>query len=211
MSSDSEAAGSFSLSCGGIILAGGHSTRMGTSKAHLPFGNELMLQRVVRIVGESVHPVVVVCAVGQDLPALKSHVIIATDQVAEQGPLQGLATGLKALSGKCDAAFISACDAPLLQSTFIQRMIALLENHDIAVPFVGGFHHPLAAVYRVRVLSQTEALLSADRRRPAFLFDMCDTRNVERDDLMDVDPQLASLRNCNNADDYRKALADAGI
>ena len=209
MSSDLGAAPSSALSCGGIILAGGHSSRMGKSKSHLPFGNELMLQRVVRVVGDTVNPVVVVRGAGQDIPALDSQVIVVEDQVAEQGPLQGMATGLKALAGKCDAAFVSACDAPLLQTAFIRRMIALLDAHDIAVPYIDGFHHPLAGVYRVNVLAQTEALLETDRRRPAFLFDMCDARKVRRGDLVDVDPRLVSLRNCNNENDYRQALIDA--
>ena len=34
---------------GGIVLCGGRSSRMGRSKAWLPFGNEFLLQRIVRI------------------------------------------------------------------------------------------------------------------------------------------------------------------
>ena len=34
---------------GGIVLCGGKSTRMGRDKATLPFGPELMLERVVRL------------------------------------------------------------------------------------------------------------------------------------------------------------------
>ena len=41
---------------GGIILCGGRSTRMGTSKALLPFGAETMLQRVVRLLATVVSP-----------------------------------------------------------------------------------------------------------------------------------------------------------
>ena len=55
-----------SLSIGGIVLCGGESRRMGRPKAWLPFGDELMLQRVVRILGEVVNPIVVVAAPGQD-------------------------------------------------------------------------------------------------------------------------------------------------
>ena len=33
----------------GIVLCGGRSSRMGRPKAWLPFGGELMLQRIVRI------------------------------------------------------------------------------------------------------------------------------------------------------------------
>ncbi|HUR55514.1 MAG TPA: NTP transferase domain-containing protein, partial [Gemmataceae bacterium] len=54
----------------GIVLCGGRSSRMGRAKAWLPFGGETMLQRVVRVVGEVVSPVVVVAAAGQDVPPL---------------------------------------------------------------------------------------------------------------------------------------------
>ena len=48
----------------GIILCGGRSTRMGRDKATLPFGPELMLQRVVRLLGEAVQRIVIVAATG---------------------------------------------------------------------------------------------------------------------------------------------------
>ena len=38
----------------GIVLCGGRSSRMGYPKALLPFGPELMVQRVVRIASEIV-------------------------------------------------------------------------------------------------------------------------------------------------------------
>ena len=81
----------------GIVLCGGKSTRMGSSKALLPFGSETMLQRVVRLLGEVVSPMVVVAAVDQDLPALPRDVIIARDEREARGPLEGLRAGLKAL------------------------------------------------------------------------------------------------------------------
>ena len=48
---------------GGIVLCGGKSTRMGRPKLSLPFGDETMLSRVVRIVSQVVSPVVVVASV----------------------------------------------------------------------------------------------------------------------------------------------------
>jgi molybdopterin-guanine dinucleotide biosynthesis protein A len=48
------------MTAAGIVLCGGRSTRMGSAKALLPFGAETMLQRVVRLLGTVVSPVVVV-------------------------------------------------------------------------------------------------------------------------------------------------------
>ena len=198
-------------SCAGIVLAGGHSRRMGRSKAHLPFGDELMLQRVVRLLSEVVDPIVVVGAPGQQLPPLPPDVAVTSDEVADRGPLQGLGAGLSALEGRCQAAYACSCDAPLLKPAFVARMIELLGDHQIAVPHVDDYHHPMAAVYRLEVLDDINALLGADRRRPIFLFETVRVRLVGREDLIDVDPDLDSLRNCNRPEDYEEALRVAGI
>src|SRR5690349_21785016 len=82
------------VSAGGIVLCGGQSKRMGQPKAWLPFGGELMLPRVVRLLSEAVRPVVVVAAPGQDLPPLPADVAVVRDEERGRGPLQGLAAGL---------------------------------------------------------------------------------------------------------------------
>src|SRR5262245_54856237 len=140
----------------GIILCGGQSKRMGHAKAWLPFGGELMLPRVVRLLREAVNRVVVVAAPGQELPELAAGVPLVRDEEKGRGPLQGLAAGLKALQGQADAAYLSSCDVPFLRPTFVRRMIELLSDHSIAVPKVDGYHHSLAAVYRVDVLPAVE-------------------------------------------------------
>lgn len=184
---------------------------MGRSKAHLPFGKELMLQRVARLLAQAVDPIVVVGASGQELPSLPKNVNIVRDEIADRGPLQGIATGLRALTGRCNAAFATSCDVPLLQPQFVDCMVSLLANHRIAVPLVDNFYHPLSAVYRVDVLREVDALLEADRLRPRFLFDTADTRTITREDLLGADPKLDSLRNCNRPEDYQQALSDAGL
>ncbi len=198
---------------GAIILCGGKSTRMGTAKALLPFGPELMLQRIIRLVGEVVTPenIVVVAAEQQDLPPLPDGVLLARDAHAERGPLEGLAAGLQVLADRVDAVYATSCDVPLLVPAFVKQMFELLGDHEIAVPRDGKFHHPLAAVYRLSVLAHVKKLLAADRLRPFFLFQELDTREISVDQLREVDPQLATLENLNSPEDYQTALASLGF
>src|SRR5438876_4827833 len=137
------------LTIGGIVLCGGQSKRMGRPKAWLPFAGELMLQRVVRLLRQAVSPLVVVAAPEQEVPPLAAEIQIVRDEEKGRGPLQGLAAGLEALDGQAEAAYLSSCDVPFLQPGFVRRLIELLGDHAICVPHVDGFHHTLAAVYRL--------------------------------------------------------------
>jgi molybdopterin-guanine dinucleotide biosynthesis protein A len=195
---------------GGIVLCGGKSTRMGSSKALLPFGSETMLQRVVRLLGEVVEPVVVVAAADQNLPPLPSDVIVTRDEREARGPLEGLRAGLKALPPNIDSAYVTSCDVPLLVPDFVRQMIDLARDYDIAVMEIDGFRHPLSAVYRRATLPFVEDLLARDRLRPVFLFEAVNTRRV-RPEEMTADRELRTLRNLNTREDYERALADAGI
>ena len=195
---------------GGIVLCGGLSTRMGVPKATLPFGPETMLQRVVRLLGTAVSPLVAVAARGQELPSLPAGVIITRDEREQRGPLEGLRAGLKALPESVDIAYITSCDVPLLVPAFVERMVEMLGDHDIAVMEIDGFPHPLSAVYRRSTLPHVEALLEKDRLRPVFLFDAVRTRRVSPDEMRLADPDLRTLRNLNTPEDYQAALLEAG-
>src|SRR5918992_751422 len=93
----------------GIVLAGGRSTRMGTSKAALEWHGSTLLRRVTGIVARAVEgPVVVVRAPGQELPLLPDAVELAEDEREGRGPLQGLAAGLAAVAERAEAAYVSS-------------------------------------------------------------------------------------------------------
>ena len=210
---------------GGVVLCGGQSRRMGRPKAWLPFGGEVLLQRVVRCVREVASPVVVVAAPGQELPDLPPDVGVVVDAVTGRGPLQGIAAGLEAIASRAGAAFVSSTDVPFLHPAFIRRMAQLQAGtgetdaqagpYDVVVPNVGGHYHPLGALYSCSVRAEIEALLSAGRLRPFFLFER--VRTLVADDILlladpvlaAADPELGSLRNVNTPEDYALAVRDA--
>jgi molybdopterin-guanine dinucleotide biosynthesis protein A len=119
--------------------------------------------------------------------------------------------GLRALESRVDAVYATGCDVPLLVPAFVAKMFELLGDFDIAVPFDGEHHHPLAAVYRPSVLPHAERLLDAQRMRLRFLIDEMGTREIPVDELRAVDPQLATLQNLNYIEDYHAALSAAGF
>ncbi|MSR31039.1 MAG: molybdenum cofactor guanylyltransferase [Gemmataceae bacterium] len=191
---------------GGIILCGGKSTRMGKPKAWLSLGDETFLERVIRIAGQVVSPIAVVAATEQELPHLGEGVILVRDAFPEEGPLRGMAGGMAALAGLCEAAFITSCDVPFLQVNFIRFIVGNLQNKRWCVPVASGFTHPLAGVYRLDLLPCIEGLLQEKKYRPAFLFEQTEGEKISETTVREVDPQLESLWNINNPGDYEKAL-----
>lgn len=196
------------MKTGGIVLCGGESRRMGRPKAWLPVGSETMLERVVRIIHRVVEPIVVVGAPRQDLPTLEPDVALVRDAVAGRGPLEGIAAGLRSLSPDVEAVYVTSCDVPLLREAFVRKVVASLTGAEIAVPYTDGYYHPLAAVYRTRVLPEIDRLLAEDRLRPFFLFEAVSTRTLTADELRGVDPHLESLRNLNTPEEYEAVLRE---
>lgn len=192
----------------GIILCGGKSTRMGRSKWSLPFGDENCLLRTLRILREVVSPVIVVAADDQDVSRLPSDVTIVRDQIPEKGPLAGISAGLEFLQQEqtISAAYITACDVPLLKPEFVATVIDHLGDRDLAVVKEGKFFHPLAGVYRVNLADRVASLLEQDRLRPLFLIEESNSREIDVEELRDVDPDLDSLRNMNTPQEYRAIL-----
>ena len=203
------------VDCGGVVLAGGRSSRMGTPKAALEWRGSTLLRRTVGIVARATGgPVVVVRASGQELPALPEAVILVDDPREGKGPLQGIAAGLAALVGLAETAFVTSTDLPFLHPAYISRVLSARNapaGPDIALPVARGYQQPLAAAYRTGLAGLAERLVKEDRLRPAFLFAEC---TVERLDdaalladpvLAALDPDLDSVLNVNTPEDYQAA------
>ena len=200
------------------MLAGGRSTRMGRPKANLEWHGSTLLHRVTGIVGRAVGgPVVVVRAPDQELPSLPPGVRVAEDAFEGRGPLQGLAAGLAAVADAAEVAYVSSTDVPLLHPAFVRAVVgsANSEDVDVALPVVHGFRHPLAAAYRTSLLPAVEELIAEDRMRPAFLFERSRVRELGEADLLAnpelaaADPELLSVLNLNEPDDYERARSRA--
>jgi molybdenum cofactor guanylyltransferase len=200
------------------VLAGGRSTRMGRPKANLEWHGSTLLHRVTGIVGRAVDgPVIVVRAPDQELPELPPGVRVVDDAAEGRGPLQGLAAGLAAVAHEAEWAYVSSTDVPLLHPAFVRAVLraAASDHVDVALPVVHGFRHPLAAAYRTSLLPAVEELIAEDRMRPAFLFERSRVRELGEDDLLRdpelarADPELHSVLNLNEPDDYERARARA--
>lgn len=171
---------------------------MGRSKALLPFGHEVLLQRVVGLLKVECDPIVVVAAVEQVLPDLPEGVSIVRDDVADQGPLPALTRGLAALPEISEFAYATATDVPFLQPAWIRLLVDRIADSDVALPEAEGRFHPLAALYRpATVLPIADRFTRERRLKLLSLKEAIRTRIVSEAELRTVDPDLRTLRNLN--------------
>jgi len=191
---------------------------MGTAKAGLEWHGSTLLWRTVRILERATHgPVVVARAVGQPLPVLPPGTQVVDDPRPGLGPLQGIAAGLRALSGRAEVVFVASTDLPFLHPVFVCRvLLTVQEGADVGLPVARGFRQPLAAAYRTSLASVADRLAEAGLVKPAFLFDECDVALLD-DEVLRADPHIAALDpdldsvvNVNEPADYVAARARPG-
>jgi molybdopterin-guanine dinucleotide biosynthesis protein A len=179
---------------------------MGEPKALIDWDGVPLVAHVAQVVAEAAAPVVVVAAPGQDLPPLPAGVEVARDAVADRGPLEGLAAGMRTVLDRADAAFVAGADTPLLTAAAIGQLAVRLDaNWDaVVVRTPDGRDQPLGAVYRLALLGLVEDLLAAGEGRLGLVAERARTCRVEADDEVG-----AALRSVNTPEELGAARVEA--
>jgi molybdenum cofactor guanylyltransferase len=181
----------------GIILAGGRSARFGSDKAWAQLRGRALLDWVSAAVAEVCDEIIVVKALGQELPATGARLATVEDFVEGTGPVAGMVAGLRAVS--TEYAFAVSCDAPLLQPAVIRLLVERAAGRDGALPEADGAAQPLVAVYRVAtVLPALEAAFAAGERRLLRALLPLDLARPLEHELRLVDKSLRSFVNAND-------------
>ncbi len=176
-----------------LLLAGGKSTRMGSSKALLQWNGTPLVAHIAAVLCDVADPVIVVAAADQKLPPLPSQVEVAVDAQPDQGPLEAMSAGMRAVDGRADVAFVSAVDVPLLRAEFVAAVVEAMGGAQIALPTVAGRDHYLAAAYRLELRELVEQLLVSGERRVGLLAERVPVNRIDAAEL----PYPESLRNAN--------------
>lgn len=212
---------------GAILLIGGASTRMGSSKADLDWQGSPLATHMARVLVDALPdaPIVIVAGADQSPPPLPADVELVRDAVPGEGPMRGLLAGLDALDGRCEAAMVCAVDTPLLHPALIRALVGALRAEDDAlVPVAHGHRHPLTAVYRTALRERIANLLGRGDRRMGLLVETTNARlldeaalralpvpgDPEGRTLGDVDPDLVGLRNANTPEEFQVLRGLAG-
>ena len=177
-----------------VILAGGRSSRMGRSKAELPFGGGTFLScQADKLRALGIRDIVV-----SGYPAPPEGARCVGDVFPDRGPLGGIHAGLQAIAG--DRAVVLAVDTPLVPGEFLRELIAR-HRGGVTLASLRGRAEPLIGVYDKALVSSCERILRGEDTSIRRLLETAECSLVE----FPGDPRL--LTNCNSPEEYDLVLS----
>ena len=139
----------------GLILAGGHSTRMGEDKASLSYHGQSQLAHGAFLLSEYCSEVFVSCRANQKLPEDAAHLPVLEDKLLGMGPMSGI---FSAFQEQNDAAWlVIACDLPLLNEAFLKQLLEGRNPYRFATSFKSTscpFPEPLCSIYEPKIYTR---------------------------------------------------------
>ena len=185
----------------GFVLAGGESTRMGSDKAFLQVGGEILLARALRLADA-------VCAevrIVGSLAGLSGYAAVVGDIYRKRGPLGGIHAALT--SSATDLNLVLAVDLPFVEVRFLEHLVARARACDavVTVPRAAGGWQPLCAVYRKAFTQTAEAALMQGKNRIDALFVSVKTEVIDEDELTRAGFSPSIFRNLNTPEDWEWA------
>ena len=188
-----------------IVLAGGRSARFGRDKLAEAIDGQPLLHRAIAAVRPLAAEVIVVAAPVAS-PAIPANTVVVHDPAPFEGPLAGLAVGLRAAHHA--VCLVVGGDSPSLVRSVLDLLITELDEPalDAAALEDEGRLRPLpSAIRRDPGLAATDRLLDGDERRLRLVFEGLPTRTIEEERWRRLDPDGATLRDIDTPADLPAA------
>lgn len=144
--------------CGGYVLAGGKSSRMGQNKAFLDMHGVPLVVTAARTVAAVAETVTLV---GDPLIYAGLGLPVIADHYPGCGPLAGIHAALHHATHEWN--LVAACDMPVARQVWDELLRQLREAFDCVMPVAGGRLEPLGALYHRRCLEAIDEALAAGR------------------------------------------------
>lgn len=182
----------------GVILAGGHSSRMGSNKALLPYRGGRFVEAIQRLLHDIFPEVILVTNHPEQYDFLPCRKV--PDLYEGMGVLAGIHSGLYHSSNP--AIFAVACDMPYLVEGLIRELAARADSGGVLIPESPHGLEPLHAVYGKGCLAAIEATLLSGQRRIVSFFDRTHVSKMNVEQVACHDPLFVSFSNINTPRDY---------
>jgi len=188
------------------ILAGGHSSRMGTDKAFVRLTDRPLIEEILAQAAGLGDETFIVTNKPSEFVYL--GVPLFGDVLPEKGALGGLYSALHWATHR--HVLCIACDMPFLVRPLLDHLIGLSPEAEAVVPRLAGEPEPFRAVYeRAACLAPVRTALDANRLRVRELLDQVRVRYVDEAEIERFDPQRLSFTNLNTPGDLAQARRKA--
>jgi molybdopterin-guanine dinucleotide biosynthesis protein A len=189
-----------------FILVGGKSSRMGSDKAFLRFGDETLLARALNVACAVAAEVRIVGDAGK----FASFGPVVEDVYRDRGPLGGIHAALT--NSTTELNLMLAVDLPLVGLKFLEYL--LLRAHEsgamVTIPRAGGLQ-PLCAAYRRAFLEVAERSLLEGKNKIDRLFAGVETCVLEENELGRAGFLVEMFRNVNTPEEFQKAKEERSV
>ena len=193
----------------GFILAGGKSSRMGTSKSQMTLGGMTFIELAARALSAFAEDnVQIVGGIENDSSGLSvvPDLVFEVNGERPSGAVVGLCTALSA--ARTDWIAVIACDLPFITGKFFTRLAAYdRTGFDAIVPIQpNGIAQPLCAIYRRKtcLVAALKSVASDDRSLRSML-KRVRTRFIDFNEFSGIENADRLFLNVNSRDDYRMA------
>ncbi len=143
------------VSCSGVVLAGGKSSRFGQDKGlFLLDGKPLVLHALSSLEPLCKH-VFVSTNQEEDYRAIRAECI--TDIYQHCGPMGGIHSALTHAKG--DYLLVTGCDTPFVPNELYRFLLDHAGNHQVVIPTHKGYSETLCSIFKVSCLPLVEEAL----------------------------------------------------
>jgi molybdopterin-guanine dinucleotide biosynthesis protein A len=181
---------------------------MGVAKHSLTLQGRTFLAWCVSALVDEVDEVFVSAGLNHDLPPLDSSVRFTADERLFAGPLSGIAASFRRTTA--DAIAVVSCDAPMVERRLLQALFETLEDAEAAIALAGGRMQFFPGVYRRSLGSKAERLIEEGTHSVTAFLEDANVRVLKEEQVLAVDPLLASFRNVNTPEDYAAFVREFG-
>lgn len=191
------------ISCTGVILAGGLSSRFdGRNKAFFRLSGKRIIEPIIEVFRRVFDDILIVT--NTPLEYLEWDVNLASDIFPERSSLTGIHTGL--FYAKNPYIFVTACDTPFISEEMVRLVLSEITPGIAAVmPETPAGTEPLFAAYARETLPAVEHHLREQKFKIQRVFSRMRVRKISSARILEKDPDLRTFFNINTAVDFDRA------
>jgi len=187
-----------------IILCGGKTSRFGGNKADACVGGRRIIERIFSVLDPISSRIIAVVSDNNTDIHVPDGALVVADVLPGSGPLGGLYTGL--LNANSDHVLLVGCDMPFLNAGLISLMFSLAEGYDAVAPRLDGeYIEPLHTIYTRACLDSIKSRLERGQQSLWPVLKEVNTRYLEREEYLPLDPRMLSFFNINVPEDLEYA------